>query len=84
MKWTCRRGAEPQIPLKIIWYRHGFLRPLALYGMATMYEQLGQPEEARRAWASFVTLTENGDDLPRIAEGREALARLTREPGAGR
>jgi TolB-like protein len=60
----------------------GFQRPLALYGMARMHEQLGQAEEARRYWASFVTLTQPGDDLPRISEARAALARSAREPAS--
>jgi hypothetical protein len=57
-----------------------FFRPLALYGMATMHEQLGEPEEARRYWSSLVTFTASGDDLARIREAREAQARLAREP----
>ncbi|CAN5785987.1 hypothetical protein BH23GEM9_BH23GEM9_29350 [soil metagenome] len=59
---------------------NGFYRPLALYGMATMYEQLGQPAEARQQWARLVTLTQGGDELPRIVEARQALERLSREP----
>jgi tetratricopeptide (TPR) repeat protein len=59
-----------------------FERPLALYGMATMYEQLGQPEEARQHWARLVALTQGGDALPRIVEARQALERASREPAA--
>jgi tetratricopeptide (TPR) repeat protein/TolB-like protein len=61
----------------------GYARPLALYGMASMHEQLGQPREARRYWESLLTLTEGSDDLQRIREAREALARSAREPGGG-
>ncbi|CAN5880085.1 hypothetical protein BH23GEM9_BH23GEM9_08930 [soil metagenome] len=61
---------------------NGFDRPAALYGMATMHEQLGQPEEALTYWASLVTLTRSGEDLPRILEARAALARGAREPAA--
>ncbi|HSK18923.1 MAG TPA: tetratricopeptide repeat protein [Longimicrobiales bacterium] len=58
----------------------GYSRPLALYGVASMHEQLGQPEQARPYWASLVTLTRAGDELPRILEARQALARSAGEP----
>jgi tetratricopeptide (TPR) repeat protein/TolB-like protein len=58
----------------------GFKRPLALYGMAAMYEQLGQPAEARQQWARLATLTQGADELPRIVEARHALERGSREP----
>ena len=55
---------------------NSFLRPVALYGAATMYEQLGEKEKAYEHWAKFVKLTEKGDaNLPRIAEARRAVAR---------
>lgn len=52
---------------------HGYFRPLALYGIARMHEELGQHDEAREHWESLVTLTRTGDDLPRIREAREAV-----------
>lgn len=58
---------------------NGFMRPVALYGAATMHEQLRERDKAKLYWAKFVTLTENGEALPRITEAREALARLARE-----
>ncbi len=54
--------------------QNGYVRPLGLYGAATMHEQLGQPEKARAFWTKFVALTESGDEVPRIVEGRKALA----------
>jgi tetratricopeptide (TPR) repeat protein/TolB-like protein len=60
----------------------GWTRPIALYGVASMLEQLGQPKEALPHWTSLVTLTEGGADLPRIVEARQALARAAREPGS--
>jgi tetratricopeptide (TPR) repeat protein len=53
-------------------------RPLGLYGLAKAAEARGDDDEARRYWRSFVTLTTGGDPerVPRIQEGREALARL--------
>jgi tetratricopeptide (TPR) repeat protein/TolB-like protein len=59
----------------------GWTRPVALYGAASMYEQMGQPQDALPLWASLVTLTEGGADLPRIVEARAALARAVQEPG---
>ena len=56
-----------------------FGRADALYGMATTLERLDQPEEAREYWARFVELTDDADDLPRVAEARAALARLAGE-----
>jgi hypothetical protein len=58
-----------------------FTRPAALYGMATMHEQLGQHDQAVGYWASLATLTEGADDLPAIRQARETLARAAREPG---
>jgi hypothetical protein len=57
----------------------GYMRPLALYGIATMYEKLNQPDSAQTYWAHIVKLTEKGDALPRIVEARNALARATKE-----
>jgi tetratricopeptide (TPR) repeat protein len=57
-----------------------FLRPIALYGEARMYEQMKDVEQARAHWARFSTLTAKGDaSLPRIAEVRAALARGGRD-----
>ncbi|MEX2610797.1 MAG: hypothetical protein WEA24_12685 [Gemmatimonadota bacterium] len=53
----------------------GFARPVALYGTASMHEQMGQPALARPYWDSLLTLTEDADDLARLTEAREALAR---------
>lgn len=58
----------------------GWARPVALYGVARMHEQLGQPEQALTYWASLLTLAEGADDLPRIREAQEAVARSAREP----
>lgn len=56
---------------------HSHARPLALYLQARAYEGKGDTAKAREAWRSFVTLTRLGDDdVPRVREGREALARL--------
>ncbi len=63
--------------------RRSFLRPVALYGMATMFERRGEPDSARTCWGHLATLTRVGDDLPRILEGRPALARLTQERRRG-
>jgi tetratricopeptide (TPR) repeat protein len=60
----------------------GWTRPIALYGVASMLEQLGQPKEALPYWSSLATLTEGGAELPRIVEARQALARAAREPGS--
>lgn len=57
--------------------RNGFLRPMALYGAARIHEQRGEPDKAHMYWSKFVTLTRKGDELPRISEGRRALARHT-------
>jgi tetratricopeptide (TPR) repeat protein/TolB-like protein len=57
----------------------GFMRPAALYGIATMHEQLGQADSARAYYARLVKLTEKGEPLPRIVEARNALARLAKE-----
>jgi tetratricopeptide (TPR) repeat protein len=57
-----------------------FTRASALYGAARMHEELGEPEGARGYWASLVTLTAQGDDLPRIREARQALARAVPDP----
>jgi tetratricopeptide (TPR) repeat protein len=59
--------------------QNGFLRPVGLYGAATMHEQMGEPDKARVYWSKFVKLTEKGDNLPRIAEARQALARGARD-----
>ena len=59
--------------------QNGFLRPVGLYGAATMHEQLGEPDKARVYWSKFAKLTEKGDNLPRIAEARRALARNARD-----
>src|SRR5690606_6494540 len=61
---------------------NGFRRPLALYGMAMMYERLGQPAEAAQHWARLLELTEGSDDLPRVVEARQALERIVQEPVA--
>jgi hypothetical protein len=54
---------------------NGWARPAALYGMARMHDELGQHDQARRYYASLATIAHNGDDLPRVVEVREALAR---------
>jgi tetratricopeptide (TPR) repeat protein len=72
-----RRPADALRHFKSV--EEGFLRPAALYGAATMYEQLGKADSAQAYWARFVRLTEKGDALPRIVEGRNALARAQRE-----
>jgi tetratricopeptide (TPR) repeat protein len=59
---------------------NGFSRPEALYGVSHMHEQLGQPQQALPYWASLVTLTRDGEELPRIIEARQALARSAGEP----
>jgi tetratricopeptide (TPR) repeat protein len=56
--------------------RTTFQRPAALYGMAAMYEQLGQPKEARDYYMRFLAYASKGDALPRIASARAAVARL--------
>ena len=53
----------------------GWDRPMAVYGLARMYRELGQEEESRRWYGRFATLTRSGDDLERIREAREASAR---------
>jgi tetratricopeptide (TPR) repeat protein len=50
-------------------------RPAGLYGLARMYRELGQDELAREAFQSLAAITRNADDLPRVQEIREALAR---------
>jgi tetratricopeptide (TPR) repeat protein len=61
-----------------------FTRPAALYGMATMHEQLGQHDQALPYWVSLATLTDGGDDLPAIRQARETVARAAREPAGNR
>ena len=61
-----------------------FARAHSLYGLATALEQQGQREEAREYWARLATLTEVADDMPRVAEAREALVRLAGEAGSRR
>ena len=58
---------------------NGWRRPIALYGMATTLEQLDQPQEALRYWASLARMTEDGDDLARVRETRAAVTRLSAE-----
>ena len=60
-------------------FENGFQRPVALYGQAVMYEQLGAHDEAQKYWARFAKLTEKGDNLARITEARRALARGARD-----
>jgi tetratricopeptide (TPR) repeat protein len=56
---------------------HSHARPLALYIQAKAHEGRGDTAKAREAWRHFVTVTRLGDDdVPRVREGREALARL--------
>ncbi|NIP83257.1 MAG: hypothetical protein GWM90_30140, partial [Gemmatimonadetes bacterium] len=55
-------------------------RPIGLYGVATMYTRLDQHEQARPYYESLATLARDGDDLPRLREAREALARGTDRP----
>jgi tetratricopeptide (TPR) repeat protein len=50
-------------------------RPVSLYGMARMHEELGEHDQARRYYESLATMTRNGDPLPRIEEVRATLAR---------
>jgi len=52
-------------------------RPWALYIQAKAYEGKGDTERAREAGSHRVSITRDGDeDIPRIREAREALARL--------
>ena len=60
-------------------FENGFQRAFSLYGQAAMHEQLGEPDKAQVYWARFAKLTEKGDNLPRIAEARAALARGRRD-----
>jgi serine/threonine-protein kinase len=56
---------------------HGYARPAAFYIQARAYEGKGDTAKALEAWRHFVTITRLGDDdVPRVREGREALARL--------
>jgi len=59
---------------------NGYTRPVALYGLALMHDQLGNKTEALQWWSRLATLTREGDDLPIIREARETLARAAREP----
>jgi tetratricopeptide (TPR) repeat protein len=71
--------AETNRPAEAIRYfdttLDGYMRPVALYGIATMFEKLNQPDSAQIYWAHLVKLTEKGEALPRIVEARNALAR---------
>lgn len=72
--------AESRRPNEALRYfnsiRDSFLRPIALYGAASIHEELGQTKEAGADWAAFLTLTAKADALPRIASARAAFARL--------
>jgi Tfp pilus assembly protein PilF len=68
-----KRPAEALRHFKLV--ENAYLRPAALYGAATMHEQLGESAKANEYWAQFVKLTEKGDgNLPRIAEARRKIA----------
>ncbi len=55
---------------------HGYARPWAFYIQAKAHEGRGDTAKALEAWRHFVTITRlGGDDVPRVREGREALAR---------
>ena len=62
------------------WYGlllNGDLRSYAHYRMAGLAEELGDSERARAEWRALLVNYEQADpDNPRLAEAREALARL--------
>jgi hypothetical protein len=52
-------------------------RPWALYIQAKAYEGKGDTDKALEAWRHLVSISRGGDEeIPRIQEAREALARL--------
>lgn len=52
-------------------------RPQSVLGLARIYDQRGDSDQARTYYQSFLTATREGDqDLPEIVEAREALVRL--------
>jgi tetratricopeptide (TPR) repeat protein len=60
---------------------NSWARPAALYGLATMHTRLGQHDQARGYYQRLVTIARQGnDDLPRLREVRETLARESGRP----
>lgn len=55
----------------------GYGRPWALYIQAKAYQGKGDTAREREAWRHLVSIgREADDDIPRLREAREALARL--------
>lgn len=58
---------------------YAYSRTHATYTLARIHDGRGDADDARAYYRSFLTITREGDqDLPEVAQAREALTRLTR------
>jgi tetratricopeptide (TPR) repeat protein len=60
--------------------QRGFHRPRAVLELARLSEAAGRPDDARKYWERFLTITRSGDpELPQVVEARDALNRLSNQ-----